>query len=106
MIVGSFSNGIKKNIGALQIALFQKPSGPANIGRGYFVSSADSGEAMAVRAISNGAGVIHSGALQKSSGIVVTDFANMVKNQNGFRANEQVFNVAGEILSELGNLFG
>jgi flagellar hook protein FlgE len=106
LIVGSFSNGIKKNIAALQIALFQKPSGPASIGRGYFVSSADSGEVMAVRAMSSGAGVIHGGALQKSSGIVVTELANMVKNQNGFRANEKVFDVAGEILSELGNLFG
>jgi len=106
MIVGSFSNGIKKNIAALQIALFQKPSGPANIGRGYFVSSADSGKAMAVRAISNGAGVIHSGVLEKSNEVVMTEFADMVQNPNGFRANERVFNVAGEILSELGNLFG
>jgi flagellar hook protein FlgE len=106
MIIGSFSNGVKKNIAVLQMALFQKPSGPESIGRGYFVSSADSGEAMAVRAMSNGAGTIHSGALEKSNGVVVTEFANMVQNQNGFRANEQVFNVAGEILGELGNLFG
>ena len=106
MIIGSFSNGMKKNIAALQVALFQKPSGPESIGGGYFVASTDSGEAMAVSAMSNGAGTIHSGALEKSDGVVATEFANMVQNQNGFRANEQVFDVAGEILNELGNLFG
>jgi flagellar hook protein FlgE len=106
MIIGSFSNGMKRNIAALQIALFQKPSGPESIGRGYFVSSADSVEAMAVRAMSNGAGTIHSGVIEKSNGVVVTEFTDMVQNGNGFRANERIFNVAGEILNELGNLYG
>jgi flagellar hook protein FlgE len=106
MIIGSFSNGMKRNIAALQMTLFQKPSGPESIGRGYFVSSADSGEEMAVRAMSNGAGMIHSGVVEKSNGVVVTEFANIVQSQNGFQANERVFNVAGEILNELGNLYG
>jgi flagellar hook protein FlgE len=106
MVVGGFSNGIRKNIAALQIALFQKPSEPESIESGYFVSSAGSGEAMAVRAMSNGSGTIRSGVLEKSNEVMVTEFADMVQNQNGFRANERVFNVAGEILSELGNLYG
>ena len=106
MVVGSFSNGIKRNIAALQIALFRKPSDPESIGSGYFVSSASSNEAMAVRTMSNSTGTIRSGVLEKSKRIMVTEFADMVQNQNGFRANERVFSVAGEILSELGNLYG
>jgi flagellar hook protein FlgE len=104
IVIGAFSNGIKKNIAAIQIALFQNTSGLENIGNGYFTSSANSGEAVATQAMTGGAGTIHGGALEKSNADVATQFVNMIQAQNGFQANARTIRVANDILRELSNL--
>jgi flagellar hook protein FlgE len=103
-IIGVFSNGIKKNIASIQIALFQNPSALENVGNGYFNFSANSGGAVATQALSGGAGSIHGGALEKSNSDVATEFVNMIQAQNGFQANARTIRVANEILRELTNL--
>ena len=57
-VVGAFSNGIKKNIATIQMALFQNPAGLESVGNGYYVASANSGEAVATQALNGGAGSI------------------------------------------------
>jgi flagellar hook protein FlgE len=103
-LIGAFSNGIKKNIATLQIALFQNTAGLENIGGSYFIPSANSGGAVATQAISGGAGSIHGGALEKSNADVATEFVNMIQAQNGFQANARTIRVANEILRELTSL--
>ncbi len=104
IVVGAFSNGIKKNIAAVQIAIFQNAMGLENIGNSYFASSANSGEAISTQAMTGGAGVIHGGALEKSNADVATEFVNMILAQNGFQANARSITVANDILRELTNL--
>jgi len=104
MVIGAFSNGIKKDIAALQIGLFQNTSGLESVGNGYFIPSANSGEAVATLARSGGAGTIHGGALEKSNADVATEFVNMIQAQNGFQANARTIKVANEILQELTRL--
>jgi len=104
VLIGAFSNGVKKNIAVLQIALFQNPSGLENIGSGYFTSSVNSGEAVATQAMTGGAGTIHGGALEKSNTDVATEFVNLIEAQNGFQANARTIKVANAILQELSNL--
>ena len=104
MVIGAFSNGIKKNIAALEIALFQNPAGLESVGAGYFIPSANSGSAVATQAMTGGAGVIHGGALEKSNADVATEFVNMIQAQNGFQANARTIRVANDILRELSNL--
>ncbi|MHC4112031.1 MAG: flagellar hook-basal body complex protein [Planctomycetota bacterium] len=104
MIIGAFSNGIKKNIAGLQIALFQNASGLESIGSGYFIPSANSGDAVAVGAMTGGAGIVHSGILDKSKADVATEFVNMIQSQEGFQANVGTFRVANEILREMSSL--
>ncbi|MFA5239049.1 MAG: flagellar hook-basal body complex protein [Phycisphaerae bacterium] len=106
ILIGAFSNGIKKNIATVQISLFQNPTGLENIGNGYFIPSANSGEAVATQAMSSGAGSVHGGALEKSNSDVATEFVNMIQAQNGFQANARTIRVANEILRELTNLTG
>jgi len=103
-LIGAFSNGIKKNIATLQISLFQNTAGLENIGNGYFIPSANSGEAIATQAMTGGAGSIHGGSLEKSNADVATEFVNMIQAQNGFQANARSISVANEILQELTNL--
>jgi len=103
-LIGVFSNGIKKNIATLMIALFQNPAALESQGGGYFNFSANSGGAIATQALSGGAGAIHGGALEKSNADVATEFVNMIQAQNGFQANARTIRVANEILRELTNL--
>jgi flagellar hook protein FlgE len=102
--IGAFSNGIKKNLATLQIALFQNPSGLESIGGGFYIPSANSGEAVTTQAMTGGAGSIHGGSLEKSNADVATEFVNLIQAQNGFQANARTIRVANEILQELGNL--
>jgi len=104
ILIGAFSNGIKKNIATIEIALFQNTSGLERIGNGYYIPSANSGEAIATQAMTGGAGSIHGGALEKSNADVATEFVNMIQAQNGFQANARTIRVANDILRELTNL--
>jgi len=104
IVIGAFSNGIKKNIGDLKIALFQNTSGLESIGGGYFTNSANSGDPAANQAMTGGAGSIHGGALEKSNSDVATQFVSMIQAQNGFQANARTIRVANDILRELSNL--
>jgi len=103
-LIGAFSNGIKKDIAVMKIALFQNTSGLESVGGGYFIPSANSGEAVATQALIGGAGSIHGGSLEKSNADVATEFVNMIQAQNGFQANARTIRVANEILRELTNL--
>ncbi|MBN2590876.1 MAG: flagellar hook-basal body complex protein [Sedimentisphaerales bacterium] len=104
IVIGAFSNGIKKNIATIQIAMFQNSMGLENIGNSYYASSANSGEAISTQAMTGGAGVVHGGALEKSNADVATEFVNMILAQNGFQANARSITVANDILRELTNL--
>lgn len=104
IVIGSFSNGIKKDIATIQVALFQNTSGLESVGSGYFIPSANSGEAIATQALTGGAGTVHGGSLEKSNADVATEFVNMIQAQNGFQANARTITVANDILRELSNL--
>lgn len=103
-IVGAFSNGIKKNIGTIQIALFQNPAGLESVGNGYYIASANSGEAVATSALNGGAGAVHGSSLEKSNVDVATEFVAMIEAQNGYQANARTIRVASDILGTLTNL--
>jgi len=104
MVIGTFSNGIKKNIATLRIALFENTADLENIGNRYFIPSTNSGEAIATQALSNGAGSIHSGALEKSNADIANEFVTIIHAQQGFQTNARTITVANDILRELTNL--
>jgi flagellar hook protein FlgE len=104
VLIGAFSNGVKKEIATVQLALFNNPAGLQGVGGGYFTSSANSGAAVATEAMRSGAGSIRGGALEKSNADVATEFVNMIEAQNGFQANARTIRVANDILQQLTNL--
>jgi flagellar hook protein FlgE len=104
VLIGTFSNGVRKDIATMQIATFQNPSGLESVGNGYFIPSANSGEPIGLLALTGGAGSIHGGALEKSNADVATEFVNMIQAQNGYQANARTITVANDILRELTNL--
>jgi flagellar hook protein FlgE len=104
ILIGAFSNGIKKNIAAVQIALVQNPAGLEALGNGYFTTSANSGEPVATQAMNGGAGSVHGGSLEKSNADVASEFVTLIQAQNGYQANARTIKVANDILNELTNL--
>lgn len=104
VLIGAFTNGVKKELATLQLALFKNPAGLESIGGSYAVPSGNSGGAIATQAGSGGAGTIHGSALEKSNADVANEFVNLIQAQNGFQANARTIRVANEILRELTSL--
>ncbi len=104
VVVGAFTNGIKKDIATLQLALFQNPTALESMGDGYFSPSANSGEAIATQALSGGAGSIQGGALEASNVQAAKEFVSLIQAQNYYQANARTIKIANEMLKELTNL--
>jgi flagellar hook protein FlgE len=104
LIVGTFTNGVKVNVAALQLGVFQNPGGMEAIGNGYYLGTANSGTPVASMAANGGAGTIKGKSLEKSNVDVATEFVNMMQAQNGYQANARTIRVANDILRELTNL--
>jgi flagellar hook protein FlgE len=85
VLVGTLSNGTRKNIGALQIATFRNAAALERAANGYYLASAGSGMPLVGRAMTGRAGVVRNGALEKSATDVETDFVSMIQAQNGYR---------------------
>lgn len=100
-VVGSFSNGVKKDLAVLQLALFKNPIGLESVGKGYYAPTVNSGTATPTVAQSGGAGTIHGGSVEKSNADVATEFVSLLQAQNGFQANARTIRVSNEILREL-----
>jgi len=103
-VIGSFTNGVKKNLATIQLALFKNPSGLESVGNGYFTPSVNSGEPVATQAMIGGAGTIHGGSLEKSNADVASLFVSMIEAQNGYHANARTIKIANDMLKELTNL--
>jgi flagellar hook protein FlgE len=103
-IVGTFTNGVKVDIAALQIGMFQNAGGLESVGNGYFNPTANSGDPVAAMAGSGGAGSIKGKSLEKSNVDIATEFVNLMNAQNGYQANSRTIRVANAVLQELTNL--
>jgi len=104
LVIGSFTNGIKKDIATLQLALFQNPTALEAMGDGYFSPSANSGGAIATQALSGGAGSLRGGALEGSNVNAAKEFIGLIQAQNYYQANARTIRIANEMLRELTNL--
>jgi len=103
-VIGSFTNGAKKDLATIQLALFKNPSALESVGNGYFIPSANSGDPVATQGMLGGAGTIHGGSLEKSNSDVASLFVSMIEAQNGYHANARTIKIANDMLKELTNL--
>ena len=103
-VVGTFTNGVKADVAAIQLATFQNVNGLEALGNGYYQPTANSGEAVATMAATGGAGTLTSKSLEQSNVDVATQFVNLMQAQSGFQSNARTIRVANDILRELTNL--
>jgi flagellar hook protein FlgE len=104
IIVGTFTNDQKIDVAQIQLAVFQNAGGLEAVGGNYYISTANSGEAVAASAGNGGAGSITSQSLEKSNVDMATEFVNLIQAQNGYQANSRTISVANQVLQELTNL--
>ena len=103
-IVGSFSNGLTRNLGQVALARFTNPAGLERTGSTMFVESANSGQAQLGAAGVPGFGNISPSALEMSNVDLSEEFTDMIITQRGFQANSRIITSSDEMLQELVNL--
>jgi flagellar hook protein FlgE len=104
ILSGMFTNGVRQNIAALQIATFQNPAGLLSAGQSYYEASANSGDPRVATALAGGAGAINAGTLERSNVDTAEEFVNLIQAQNGFQANARTITITNDMLRELSNM--
>lgn len=104
--IGAIETGSDKpvTLGYLAIAKFANNDGLLQDGNGYFMESANSGQAIASKAGTNGTGGTQSANLEMSNVDLSQEFTDMIIAQRGFQANSRIITVSDSILEELINL--
>ncbi len=103
-LTGLFTNGIRKDIAQMTLAIFQNPSGLKSMGSNYYEPSANSGDPLYTKGASSGCGPIRGGMLESANVDVAEQFVQLIQAQNGFQANARTIRVSTEMLRELTNL--
>lgn len=104
IIVGSYTNGFKRDIGQVAVANFTNPAGLEKESDSMFSQSANSGLAQIGAAGSGGRGIIQSQTLEMSNVDLAREFTDMIVAQRGFQANARTITTADQFLQELINL--
>jgi flagellar hook protein FlgE len=103
-IVGSFSNGLTRNLGQIALARFANTGGLERVGSTMFVESANSGNPQIGAAGLPGYGSISPSSLEMSNVDLSEEFTDLIITQRGFQANSRVITSSDEMLQELVNL--
>lgn len=104
IIVGSFSNGLTRNLGQIALARFTNPAGLERIGSTMFIETPNSGTAQIEAAGQPGYGTISPSSLEMSNVDLSEEFTEMIITQRGFQANSRIITSSDEMLQELVNL--
>lgn len=104
MIVGSFSNGMKKNLAQVALATFNNPAGLTKEGSSLFSKSNNSGDVKISTAGSGGAGTLTPSAIEMSNVNLSDQFSDMIVTQRGFQSNSKIITVSDEMIETLVNM--
>jgi len=103
-LTGYFSNGTTASLGAVQLALFNNPSGLLQVGQNHYRESAASGLANVGSPGVGGRGGITPSSLEASNVDLAQQFTSMILAQTGFQANARTIQASNELLKTLVNL--
>ena len=85
----------------MAVVSFANADGLSQDGEGYYVETANSGEAIASSAGNNGTGTLLSGSLESSNVDLSQELTEMIITQRGFQANSKMITVSDEMLETL-----
>jgi flagellar basal-body rod protein FlgG len=93
-----------QQVGKIELAYFQNPSGLSSLGQSLFQPTQSSGEATTGTPGENGLGTILSGYVEQSNVSVVQEMVNMIVSQRAYEANSKVIQTADQMLSQANNV--
>jgi flagellar hook protein FlgE len=102
-VVGSFSNGLARNLGQVAIATFANNQGLIDRGGNQYISGANSGVPIVAAPQELGAGQVRSGALEQSNVDLSKEFVNLIISSTGFSAASRVITTSDQLITELLN---
>jgi flagellar hook protein FlgE len=103
-VVGQFSNGWTKLLGAVAVSTFTNPTGLMKVGESRYQESINSGPPLVGSPGDGGRGILSAGTLEMSNVDLAQEFTNMIIAQRGFQANSRIITASDEILADLVNM--
>lgn len=103
-LLGVYTNGVVKPLGAVALATFQNQDGLMKAGRNMFYSTPDSGPPKIGMPQSGTRGTIYASSLEESNVDLATEFVNMIMTQRGFQANSRSVTTTDTMYEEVINL--
>jgi flagellar basal-body rod protein FlgG len=93
-----------QQVGRIELAMFQNPSGLQNMGKNLFLPTLSSGEAITGTPGENGLGTLLQGFVEQSNVSVVEEMINMIISQRAYEANSKVIRTADEMFTQANNV--
>lgn len=103
-VVLAGDSGTSQQIGQIQIARFNNPSGMAQQGDNVLFATPNSGEALPGNPGDEGYGSLRQGALEMSNVDVATELVDMITAQRAYELNSRTIQTADDILSTVNQL--
>ena len=101
IVIGSYSNGQKRELGQLAVATFINQEGLERAGDTTFIETVNSGTADVGEAKTQGKGRIVAGALEMSNVDLSEEFVDMIVTQRGFQANSRSITTSDQMIQEI-----
>jgi len=101
VIIGTFSNGLTRDLGQIALATFSNPEGLVADINNLFKIGANSGQPMITTPQTLGAGSVLAGALELSNIDLTREFIGLITATTGFSASGRVISTSNELLNEL-----
>jgi flagellar hook protein FlgE len=101
IIVGTYSNGMTRNLGQVALAKFSNEQGLIAESDNLYTVGGNSGPATVLEPMTLGTGEIYSGALEMSNVDVTNEFIGLISSSTGFQAASRVISTTTDMLEQL-----
>lgn len=101
VIVGTFDNGITRDLGQVTLARFSNPQGLVSLENNLYRQGPNSGLPFITEPGTNGVGSILSGSLELSNVDIAVSFVQLLQSSTAFSANSRVVATAQELFQTL-----
>jgi flagellar basal-body rod protein FlgG len=93
-----------EEVGRIELAMFQNPSGLKPTGKSIFMPTQSSGEAITGTPGEDGLGTILQNFIEQSNVSVVEEMVKMIVSQRAYEANSKVIRTADEMFTKANNI--
>ncbi len=102
--IASGQDTTAQQLGIIQLAVFQNPSGLKSLGQNLYQETTASGSPTLVTAGESGSGEILQGFLENSNVNVAEELINMIVAQRSYEANAKVLSAASQMMQASNNV--